>query len=288
MKCIIVGARGFIGGHLGRLCAGEGHEVVALEADVVADPIEVPAGTDAVFYLAQASGRGPFPDGAGALVAVNTAGAVRCAEAAHAAGAKVFCYASTGTVYAPSFAPMAEEHPVRRDDPYALSKVAAEEALALVPGPMQVVCARLFGVFGPGQRPETLVAAIARRVREGRPVRLDPNPGDPGDDGGLRISLTFVEDVARCLLAIAGCAAAGGPVPSPLNVAAPEAVSLRALAGNAARLCGAEAVFERSTEPRASDYVADVGRLCALIAPRFAPLADALATVVPAGLAARG
>ncbi len=83
---------------------------------------------------------------------VNVHSAVAIAEHARRAGAKRFVYASTGNVYAAGFAPFSEAAPVRRDDWYALSKVHAEEALALFRPQLDVVIARLFGVYGPGQK----------------------------------------------------------------------------------------------------------------------------------------
>ena len=142
-------------------------------------PAAVVAGTDAVYYLAQFPHYRSFPRGAGDLYSVNVAGALRAAEAARDAGARFFCYASTGSVYRPAFGPLREDHPVRRDLPYALSKVAAEEALALFGGPMRCLCTRLFGVFGPGQRDRLVPGSSAllllsdEAVVERLRIRLD-------------------------------------------------------------------------------------------------------------------
>ncbi len=293
MNCVIIGAAGFIGRFLGRRLVRGGAAVLGLDAatavlgdlgfalrrcDVAREAPEIPAGTDAVYYLAQFPNDRSFPQGAGELYAVNVAGALRAADAALAAGARLFCYASTGSVYRPAFTLLREDHPVRRDAPYPLSKVAAEEALALVPGPMRCVCVRLFGVFGPGQR-DRLVPAITARLRRNDPVTIEA----PGHDG-LRLSLTFVEDVASCLAALPSAPPEG--LPRILNVAAPVAVSVRELAGAAAEILGVEPRFEAARRPREGDLVADVSRLVALLRPTFTPWRDGLAATLGAARAA--
>lgn len=292
MKYAVIGARGFIGQHLCRRARAAGAGVLGFDvtegpdpgfevrtANAVIDPIEIPAGVDAVFYLAQSPRYRSFPDGAGELFAVSVVGALRCAEAAARAGARLFCHTSTGNVYQPGFEPLAEGRPVRRDIPYAASKVAAEEALALMSGAMQVVSVRLFGVFGPGQR-EGLVPGLVKRIREGRPVELEPSARIPADQEGLRLSLTFVEDVAGCLLRIAELAVEGRTIPSPLNVAGPRALSIRELAGQLGVHLGLAPGYRVLNRTRDTDYVADIQRLEQLVGPVFTPLEEAIARTV--------
>jgi nucleoside-diphosphate-sugar epimerase len=85
-----------------------------------------PSGTDAVVYLAQSPQYKNQSNGASELLAVNMLGAVKACEAAVGAGAKLFLYASSGSVAWRSFQPLDESCPTRRDDFYALSKLGAE------------------------------------------------------------------------------------------------------------------------------------------------------------------
>ncbi len=295
MNCVIVGAAGFVGRHLGDRCCELGHEVLGLDAagsnrdrlpsvpvrrcDAVTDELDLPQGIDVVYYLAQSPHYRTFPIGAGHLFAVNVAGALRAAEAAQSAGAKLFCYASTGAVYHPAFGPWSEDHLVRRDEPYALSKVAAEEALALLPGPLQVVCVRLFGVFGPGQR-GMLVPTVIARIQQQQPVILQRHPEDQNDRDGLRISLSYVKDVVIWLEQIAAFVLAGQAIPSVLNLAGPKPVSIRSLAEQIGELLGVQPRFEMVDQARASDYVADISRFRALTTPAFTPLREAIASTL--------
>lgn len=293
MNVAIIGAAGFVGRHLHTHLESHGHECVATDVivppplasrvgihDIARDAPAFPDALDAVVYLAQFPGYRSFPEKGGDLFAVNVAGAVRAADAARAAGAKAFIYASTGTVYQPSFKPMTEGDPVRRDQPYALSKVHAEEALALFETP-RTCCIRLFGVFGEDQQ-AMLVPAIAGRVTRGDAVTLERNPQDPNDNEGLRIALTHVADVCTIIRRLAERMVAEKPTPPVLNVANPQAVSMRALATGIARRLGREPVFECVKNARASDYIADTARLGSTIPHQFLSLEAALERTFPA------
>lgn len=287
MNSAIIGATGFIGRHLSRQlarlgdCAGFDLQPGELGAvgvgacDIAREAPALPPGTEAVFYLAQYPGYRDFPSGAGDLWGVNVAGALRALEAARAVGARAFIYASTGTVYAPSFAPLCESAPVRRDQPYALSKVAAEEALALVDRP-RTCCVRLFGVFGP-QQASMLVPAITSRIRAGNPITIEPHPSDPADRDGLRISLTDVADVCSGMIALAGRMLNGTEVPRVVNLAAPQAVSIRRLGEVIARVLGVQARFEAAAQPRAGDYIADIALLRRTVDISFTAFDDSIA-----------
>jgi nucleoside-diphosphate-sugar epimerase len=74
----------------------------------------------------------------------------------------------------PESLPIAESHPVRPNNPYALSKHLAEQLCGFA-GQYQgvpVVVMRLFNVFGPGQRPEFLVPEIISQIRLGKEIRV--------------------------------------------------------------------------------------------------------------------
>lgn len=230
---------------------------------------------DAVIYLSQSPHYRDFAERGDHLFGVNVVGGLRAAKAAADAGAKVFVYASTGSVYGPSFEPLDESSPVRRDDPYALSKITAEDALRLLPDDMRIVCVRLFGVFGPGQQ-TMLVPALTGRVRRGEAMSIDANPQDAADKGGLRISLTYVDDVVASLTDICRRGVAGEDVPQVLNVAAPEPVSIRDVGEAIGAKLGVEPVFEDSGRARVFDLIADVSRLQAFGAPDFTPFRAAI------------
>jgi UDP-glucose 4-epimerase len=297
MKAAIVGAAGFLGHALCGQLVNSGWEVVGYDLtaprpahpglvqetlDVLRDEIVFPPGTDAVYYLAQSPLYRDFPRSADHLFGVNAYGAIKAARAAHAAGVRWFCYTSTGNVYAPSLAPLAEHNPVRRDDPYALSKLAAEEALGLIDGPMSVLAVRLFGLYGPGQT-RMLPANLLERIRTGKDVVLEPTADQPGEPEGLVLSFTYVADAARLLDQLGRLAVAGTPLPPILNVAAPEPISIRRFAAQIGEILGLKPKFCRASTFRSHNLIADVGLLRSILEPEYVPFAEAMArTYAPA------
>lgn len=290
MKAAVIGAGGFIGGHLCRLLENAGHQVLALDAvrpetpvagefrecDILAGPPSFEDNTEAVFYLAQSPFYREFPNRADHLFGVNALGPVRAASAALNKGCRFFLFASTGNVYAPSFDALPESHPVRRDDPYALSKVAAEEALDLFRGRMGVISTRIFGAFGPGQK-SMLPVILAGRIKSGTPITLQPAPGETVETGGLRVSYLYVEDMARAMIRLADKALDGGELPPRLNLAGPEALSIRRFATAIGGAMGMEPVFETAETPRGLDLAADVSLMQQVLGLAFTPLEEAAA-----------
>ena len=289
MKIAIFGGAGFIGRHLGNHCQLQGGEALGFDIvtpscdtqfpvtrhDILNDPIQLPPDIDVVYYLAQSTAHKKGSVNFSDMFSINVTGAIKVAEVAREFGAKCFCYASTGTVYQPGFEPFPEDRPVRRDQAYALSKVMAEEALDLLDGSMPVLCVRLFGVFGPAQT-GMLVPNITERILEGKPVTLSGHPNNPQDRDGLRISLTFIEDVGHCLSALTGALLEQRKVPGILNVASDQAISLRRLAEVIGREVGMEPKFDSEPGDRESNYIADVTQLRALINMRFTTLDEAI------------
>ena len=291
MKAAIVGAAGFLGRALCKHLQAEGWNVLAYDAvapetlpggvkfvplDVVGGSISLPRGIAAVYYLAQSPRYRDFPLGADDLFGVNAFGAIKTAQAAVAAGAGMFCLASTGNVYRPSLLPLDEACPVRRDDPYATSKLAAEEALRLFAAHLPTVSVRLFGLFGPGQQ-KMLPATLLQKVQSGEPIVLEPAEGESGEPEGLAISFSYVADTAECLRQLAQLAhISPTSLPPVLNVAGPEAVSIRRFALRIGQILGIEPKFEIAQTPRSFNLIADISRLRALVDAAFLPFDDAM------------
>ena len=332
MQTAVFGAAGFIGRVLVEQLRADGEDVLAFDVsnappqttgggastgkdvapgsllwqrcDVTRDAVDLD-GCQRVLYLSQSPHYRAFPERGDHLFAVNVVGALRCLEAARAAKAESFVYCSSGSVYAPSFDALSEDSELRRDDAYSLSKLCAEDALSIAarsfasdgtgPG---IACARLFGVFGPGQH-TMLVPGLRKRIEEGQAISVERHPSDTSDRGGLRISLTYVDDAARCLHGLAKLASqhrgqksddtsTSNAPPSNeagaatiVNVAGPEALSIRKLAEGIAQRLGLEAKFEDADRARQSDFVADSSRLHELLAPSFVSIEDALDLTIP-------
>jgi UDP-glucose 4-epimerase len=273
VKVVIVGPGGFLGRALRREVERGSGEAIGLSSSseggidpargVFATAPFIPAGADAVFFLAQSPHGRELPQRADHLMSVNAVAPLQAALAARAAGVRRFLYISTGNVYQPGFLPHPEDGPVRRDNWYSLSKVHGEECLALLQDSIHVTIVRLFGLYGPGQG-DRLVPRLVDAVLTGREIVLEPRADERGETGGLRLSLCHVADAARILLAL---------VPLNhlrcVNVASDEILSIRGIAEAVARAAGKRAELRAASAPRAFDLVADTSRLRGELAPRF-------------------
>lgn len=280
MTVLVIGSGGYMGRHLMTGLSQAGVEAsgtsssdgtgIDPESGLLPTAFAIQPGTTAVVYMAQSPRYREVPEQAAHVMAVNTLSAVRAATLARAAGVRRFIYVSTGTVYASSFAPLAEDAPVRRDNWYVLSKLHGEEALALFRPDMEVIVVRPFGVYGPMQSGR-LIPNLIESVKMGRPVTLQPRPDMPEDREGLRISLCFIGDATDILVRLVK---AGGP--SCLNLAGPEAVSIRNIAESIGSIVGKAPLFEMSNSFRDSDLIADIRKLADTMNPRFSAFRDGL------------
>lgn len=282
MQQAIFGASGFIGRHLTKHLSRANHSVFAYDIKP-GEPGELPVNVhhcdaardikdpttffgdsvDVCYYLAQSEAFRTFPAGAGDLFEANVVGALRAAEAAAAAGCKLFIYGSTGSMYLPSDDPIPETAAIHQHNPFVLSKVAAEQALMLFQRgkpKMFILCARMFGVFGPGQKP-TLVQNIGRRVREGAPIKILPHRFDREDVNGVVVSMMYVDDLIACFDALTDAALNGRLRDHVLNIAPPTPTTTRAIAEAYVHNLHKVAHYQMADRPREGDLIADVSRL---------------------------
>jgi len=286
LKVLVIGSNGFLGRHL---CAGFAASGIAVTRSSTTDgsgmdpnsgllPADytVAPDTDAVVYLAQSPHTSHVPEKADHLLAVNVVSAVRAAELARIAGVRRFVYASTGTVYGPSFAPLRETDPLRRDNWYALSKIQAEEALALFGNAMEVTSVRIFGLYGPGQTGR-LIPNLIRSVAESRPVTLARRHDSQEPDGGLRISLLHVSDAVAALRVLLD--QTGLPV---VNLASDEAPSIREIAETIGEHLCVTPVFQDAPHARPGDLIADISLLRRAVRLPFIRLRAGLTGIVAA------
>ncbi|MEI8394535.1 MAG: NAD(P)-dependent oxidoreductase [Rhodospirillaceae bacterium] len=271
MKVAVFGARGYIGSRMCARLKEAGDEVFARsssdgwidsETGVVNPDLTVPPGLDALYYFAQSPHYRQGPAMLWHCSAVNVTAPVRLAAllAETNPGAR-FIYLSTGTVYRSSFEPLSESAPLNRANGYALSKIQAEEMLALFSPILDVTCVRLFGVYGPDQT-DKLVSNLLKSILAGRPVTFQPRAGIAGDREGLRISLCHVEDaiaILRSLVEIRDL-----PV---VNVGAANSVSIMEIASALASALGRALCIEEQSSPRTGDLIADVGKLGRYLPP---------------------
>jgi UDP-glucose 4-epimerase len=261
VKVLVTGATGFVGRHLVPELARR-HDVTCVvrrrptnldlgaagtvEADL-SDPgfgERLPRDVEVVVHLAQAYQ--PFPDRADELFGVNAASTQGLAEFARAVGARRFVLASSGSVYKPARAPLDEDSPTVPTSYHPATKLMAEMLLAHYRPYFTLAVLRLFAPYGPGQT-DRLIPRMIESVRAGTPITLSRG-GEP------RINPIHIADLVRIVVQAVEDARS-----YTVNVAGPEAVSIRELAEIVGRLLGREPRFTDRDGEVAGDFVADTG-----------------------------
>jgi nucleoside-diphosphate-sugar epimerase len=285
VKVLLIGASGFVGGHLApallqgghdvvcavrdpsSYAAPDGAEVVRLDLSRPLDPEALPHG-DAVAHFAQANVR--FPDGALELERVNAGSVLELLDHARRTGAARFVYASSGSVYGFGDRPFREDDPLGGNDFYATTKLNAERFVRAYDDVLATAILRLVVPYGPGQQGR-MIPALIDRVQQERPVTLN--------GGGKPVmNPLYVGDVCRAVLGVLELDES-----VVLNVAGDEPASVRELAETIGTVVGREPVFEAGSTAAPGDLVADNSRLHDLLDLRpLVPLAEGLRRTVEA------
>jgi UDP-glucose 4-epimerase len=139
---------------------------------------------------------------------VNVLGTVRTLEAAREAGVRMFVYAASSSCYGLADTPTREDHPIRPQYPYALSKYLGEKAgfhwHKVYRLPFNSM--RIFNAYGPRSRTTGAYGAVfgvfLRQKLAGKPFTVV-------GDGSQSRDFLYVTDVARAFHAAAESALSG-------------------------------------------------------------------------------
>ena len=236
---------------------------------------------DVVIHLAAGLRGDAAPD----LVRTNVDGTRALVDAVTDAvsGLRKLIFGSSGAVYGAADVPgvpFDEDAVCRPPDPYAVTKLAAEDALRewSVRHGVPAVCARLFNAVGAGEDDRHVAPEFARQAAE-IVHRVRPAVIDVGDLDSTR-DFIDVRDAARALVTLAADGVAAGTY----NIGSGRETSIGSLLNlilDAAGLTGAVEIKRRDRRDAAvRRHVADVGRLRAAgFEPRVA-LADSARDVV--------
>lgn len=240
----MTGAAGFAGSHLLDLLGGRA-DVVAWHRPGGRPPRNVPrtrweavdlldaaqvtaaiarARPSAVYHCAGEAHVGRAWDATESTFAINVRGTNNLLRALESAGeAARVLVPSSGLVYAPSDAALAETHPLAPAGPYGLSKLAQEMLAARTDGALAVTIARPFNHLGPRQDPNFAASGWARRIADIEAGHAAPEIAV----GNLepRRDLTDVRDTVRAYQLILERGRPG----RPYNVCTGRAITIREL-----------------------------------------------------------
>jgi UDP-glucose 4-epimerase len=249
---LVTGGSGFIGQHVVRRLAQEGHAVTLLQRSDrhpagVREVLRVPELTPASLrdllrgksfdWMVHMAGAGTHPADRDIEILFRLNVDVTRALTAVSATwpARAVFVAGSGSEYAPSVdhVPVVEKSPLEAHRVYAASKAAGTLSAVAIATALSLPLAvgRLFGVYGPGEAPHRLLPSLFGRLRAGARVPLST--------GEQQCDFVYVDDAVDAILRIL-YALEHNPKALIMNIAGGEAVSVRSFAETVADVLGAD------------------------------------------------
>lgn len=225
MNYVVTGGCGYIGSHLARRLAQDGHQVTVvdteppvIDADVqrqityVCQSITYPGtmdmvtanGVDAIFHMAAIPRVQYSVEHPEITHVVNVNGTLNVLEAARGNGVKRVVFASSSSVYGKQDFPMVDEtmkpNPL---SPYALQKWIGEQYARMYHSlyGLETIALRLFNVYGPGQPQEGDYSLVIPKFMQ---MRRDGKPLTVYGDGVQTRDFVHVSDVVEAFVASVG------------------------------------------------------------------------------------
>lgn len=220
MRYLVTGGAGFIGAALAQALGERGADVIVFDDLSASDEQAVREGsnlivgdirdTDAltkacasvevVFHHAAVKSVPRSMDEPALVNDINASGTLSVLQAAERAGVRRVVYASSSSIYGGSTGePSHEDDPPDPLSPYAVSKLAGEYYCRVWNGlgRMPTVTLRYFNVFGPGQRSDSMYAAVFPAFISA--LSAGEQPVIFGDGEQTR-DFTFIDDIVRANL----------------------------------------------------------------------------------------
>ncbi len=282
MKALVAGGGGFVGSALVAALAAGGHDVSVMTTGERAFPLSVrvlrlarwhpgcvleaeSASRYDWIFNAAAYGVDPSQVDAAAARLANAELPLAFVDLARRAGAQALVHVGSCFEYAEPAVrrPLREADPLETVKTYNASKVAGSLAVIEAANRLGVnaVVARLFGVYGAGERPWRLLPSLHGSLAAGRPVPLS--------EGSQVRDYLYIEDAVAGLASLAAAISSGSQASSIVNLCSGIEVTVRKFAETVADTLGAPRGLLQfgalPMRPREIAYlVGDVGRLNSL------------------------
>ena len=209
---------------------------------------EVPV--DTVIHLAQSTGYRQFPEQATDMRRVNIDATAQLLEWSRLHQVRRFIFSSTGNVYKASTRPLAEHDVTEPASFYGATKLCAEHLVTQYQGFFSVINARLFGVYGPGQK-NMLIPDLIDRLIRGQEITL-------AHGTGLVFSPLFIQDCVEIIVRLASLPL--NETKLVLNLGGNQAIGLNQVVAMLEQSIGIRAIV-RHTEDQATFLVPNIGKL---------------------------
>ncbi len=258
-RIVVTGETGFIGRRLAARLEALGVEVAGFSrstgGDLLAGDLLL-EGAGHVFHL---GGLSFVPDSwtdPANYHLVNTHGTVRVLDQCRRAGVPM-TFISTFVYGAGAPVPVSEDFPPRPANPYAWSKLAAEDACRFFAANfgMDVTVLRLFNAYGPGQKGSFLIPTIARQA-------VDPSVKEiVVADLAPRRDFVHVDDVVEAMISTIGMSGGG-----TYNVGSGRSYSIGDVIAACLKAAGTDKPYSDRGERRENevmDVIADISALTA-------------------------
>jgi nucleoside-diphosphate-sugar epimerase len=171
MKILVTGANGFVGEHLVKRLLASGHELVC--HDIAQGDLTLPGAletytTDGIQHVFHLAGKTFVPDSwinPEEFYRVNFNGTLSVLEFCRKTGAKL-THISSYLYGTPDYLPIDEGHPLKAYNPYAHSKLIAENTCTYYAANFGLHCCifRPFNIYGPGQPGHFLISEIINKA----------------------------------------------------------------------------------------------------------------------------